>query len=90
MVIHSVGEVTFWSFTKLSGRIKNEVNVSLVMLSSVKRGDNVFTIVGMPMQPAVPAAVVPNTNQIGGQSPTDAVTPLQKPPTVQVKYTFLL
>ena len=43
----------------------------------------------MPMQPAVPAAVVPNANQIDGQSPTDAVAPLQKPPTVQVKYTFL-
>ena len=36
------------------------------------------------MQPAVPAAVVPNANQIDGQSPTDAVAPLQKPPTVQL------
>ena len=39
---------------------------------------------GMPMQPAVPAAVVPNANQIDGQSPTDVVAPLQKPPTVQL------
>ena len=32
---------------------------------------------------AIPAAVLPNATQMGGQSPTDA-TSLQKPSTVQV------